>query len=373
VVNGVPFVAGGPGVFPGGENNIPNPLDAPWQPMPAYVTGGTQDLLQDFLYGNPGAFVRLDGLTPGVEYETRFYNRNWDTQHPFNRTQNVGADINGDTVADDSFTFNADNPVMFIGGPDNTNPTILSYRFTAGAPSVRFSFNQNNPDASFHLYALTNEVATPPPPADTRVPIPTLYSTGVDNNHVPLADGAVDSHYVLTSSADPNYPGPSSFVVPNAWPISPAGPWMGNTATSRWIAPRTEQRNDIDPTQGNFEGPYVTATAFDLTGFVPGTAEIEMHVWSDNQLDNVLLNGTPLGLTAPSHNGPGGQYYIITGPFAPGANSLEFRWQNFPATTNPAGLRVDLVGRAAIVPEPSTLGIAAFAVLGLLAARRRWR
>lgn len=369
-VNGVQFRLGGSGAFPGGQNNIPNALDAGGS-LPGYVTGGARDLLSDFLYGNFNTVVRLDGLVVGQEYETRFYHRNWDAGAPFDRTQNVSVDFDGTPGADDTLSFNPDNPVAYVGGSDNVVPTILAYRFTAGAPSVQYSFDiANGNSASYHLYALTNEGPTV---GSSRVKIPTLYNTGVDDAGVPLVDGAVDPHYFTTSSADGAYPGPDSFVINQAWPIAPAGPWLANTATSRWIAPRAEQDQTVNPAFGNQPGTYTTLTSFDLTGFVPETAQLEIQMWADNQVNDVILNGTPLGLTAPSFDPASGRYYVVNGPFVPGVNILEFVWTNLPPNLNPAGLRVELSGTAERVPEPSTYVLAGMGLFGLIAARRRRR
>lgn len=367
VVNGVQFSFGGSGAFPGGQNNIPNYLDNGGS-IPGYVTGGSRDLLSDFLYGNPNAVIRLDGLTVGQEYETRFYHRNWNGSAPFDRSQAVGVDFDGVPGVDDTFAFNPDDPVSHVGGADSGVPTILAYRFTAGAPSVQYTFDlANGNNASYHLYALTNEGPT------DRVPIPTLYNTGVDDTGVPLPDGAIDSHYFTTASADGAYPGPDTFVINEGWPISPAGPWLTNSASSRWIAPRAEQNQQIDPNYGNQPGSYTTVTTFDLTGFVAATAEIGIQMWADNAVDDVILNGTSLGLTAPSFDPASGRYYAVNGPFVDGVNVLEFVWSNAPPGINPAGLRVELRGTAELVPEPSTFALAGMAIAALLVVRRRRR
>ena len=46
-----------------------------------------------------------------------------------------------------------------------------------------------------------------------KIPIPTLFNTGVDNNKMPLVDGETDPHYVLSISADPMFTGPDAKVV----------------------------------------------------------------------------------------------------------------------------------------------------------------
>jgi hypothetical protein len=372
-VNGVQFVQGGPGFFPGGVNGQNAILPFNDTALPGYTSGGSRDLITDFVYNDPFGYVRLDGLTPGVEYETRFYHRNWDQGGlPFNRSQDVRVNYDGGATPDDTIVFNADDPVSHVGGADNAVPTILSYRFTAGVTNVQYDFRQIG-GGTYHLYAVTNQVVGGAPlPPDTRVPIPTIYNTGVDDFHVALPDGAVDPHYQMTLSSDPTYPGPDSYVVNTAWPIAPFGPWLANSPTSKWISARAEQDQTANPTFGNQPGVYVMATSFDMTGFLPDTAVIDMYVYSDNQVLDVVLNGAPLGLTAPSFSPGGGRYYQITGPFVDGLNTMDFIWENLPPNVNPAGFRVEMAGRAHPIPEPSSfvlvgLGLAMAAV----GARRR--
>ena len=64
-----------------------------------------------------------------------------------------------------------------------------------------------------------------------KIPIPTLFNTGVDNNKMPLLDGETDPHYVLSISADPQFSGPDTKVVfSDGFPI---GPWIYNDAVSK--------------------------------------------------------------------------------------------------------------------------------------------
>ncbi|MEX0641926.1 MAG: PEP-CTERM sorting domain-containing protein, partial [Pirellulales bacterium] len=163
-------------------------------------------------------------------------------------------------------------------------------------------------------------------------------------------------------------------VVNTGWPISPSngGPWVPNGNSSRWIAPRAEQNQAfVDPSFGNQPGLYTMETTFDLTGFIPASAEVEVHLWADNQVNDVVLNGVSLGLTAPSFDNAGGRFYVVNGPFVPSVNTLEFVWENLPPNLNPAGLRVELSGRALVIPEPSSFGIAGLCLALALVWRRR--
>jgi fibronectin-binding autotransporter adhesin len=114
---------------------------------------GIHTLLQDMIYngGNtPGgtATLTLTGLTPGTQYDTRLYYRQWGVS---DRTATITFD--GDSLAPAQITVNED-------GVNDAN--ILSYRFTADSNQVAISFAQNNNNQSWHVYGVTNEVVPEP-------------------------------------------------------------------------------------------------------------------------------------------------------------------------------------------------------------------
>lgn len=76
-------------------------------------------------------------------------------------------------------------------------------------------------------------------------PITTLFNTGVNAAGEPLGAEAVDPHYTLVESADPEYPGPQVYTLTAGFPV---GPWLAEGPASRWIAPRPQQGT------GNAEG-----------------------------------------------------------------------------------------------------------------------
>lgn len=82
---------------------------------------------------------------------------------------------------------------------------------------------------------------------------------GVSTTGTLLADGAVDPHYQLVSSADPSYPGPNAVVVNSG--VFPMPPWLANGGSSKWLAPRADQNGSHPP------GTYTYRTTFNLTGF----------------------------------------------------------------------------------------------------------
>lgn len=206
------------------------------------------------------------------------------------------------------------------------------------------------------------------------VPIPGLYNTGVDGAGLPLPRHVDDPHYDLVAGPLGGYPaGPvavdDTAVENGEFPI---GPWLPNTATSRWISPR------LDGAGNGEEGYFYFQTTFDLTGLDPNSAVITGLWSSDNIGHEILLNGVPTG------NPQAGSFPFLSpfevsvaqgDAFLPGINTLTFVVENLPSTFNPAGLRVEgMVAHANVIPEPSSILLAALG-FGAAAwtARRRFR
>ena len=72
------------------------------------------------------------------------------------------------------------------------------------------------------------------------------FGTGVAADGTLLVAPAVDPHYILAASADPNFPGPNAIVVSNVWPIA-SGVWLLNGPNSVWIAPQADQSGSSLP------------------------------------------------------------------------------------------------------------------------------
>lgn len=193
------------------------------------------------------------------------------------------------------------------------------------------------------------------------VAIPGLFNTGVDNSGTPLANNAasLDTHYVLT--ANPDGTGPSPRVQDETvFPI--VGPWVDNTATSKWISPRFDSA-------ASASGNYDFTLTFNLSGLEAGTAYISGQWATDNEGIALLINGVPTGLVNTTQFGSFTNFLITEG-FVSGLNTLTFRVNN--SAVGYAGLHVtNLQGFAQIaIPEPASAILGVFG-LGALAMRRR--
>lgn len=189
-------------------------------------------------------------------------------------------------------------------------------------------------------------------------PIPGIFGTGLDASGALLPDGAVDPHYVLSASADANYPGPDAVAITNVWPIQ-AGVWLPNGPYSRWIGASAAQRQDVDPAQGNAPGLYTYQTTFNLAGYDLTKVHLTGGVAADNGVVDVLINGVSTGFTVAGF----GALVPFTLPgtaLLPGANTLDIIVSNAetagadPFAPNPAGLRVDMKGYLDIRPAAPT-------------------
>ena len=175
------------------------------------------------------------------------------------------------------------------------------------------------------------------------VPIGDLFNTGVDGTGALLPLHSVDPHYTLTTSADPNWPGPNAYVGHPR-----PGAWVGNTAASQWISPRT------NVLARNTSGLYVYRKEFVL----PATFSSAVIVgrWATDNSAEIHLNGVPTGITKPSTGFLALTPFSITSGFVPGLNVLEFYVTAMPSSWGQdffTGLHVsDLAGRVHTCEDP---------------------
>lgn len=201
-------------------------------------------------------------------------------------------------------------------------------------------------------------------PVFADIGIQGLYNTGLDSSGHLLAQGAIDPHYTVTG---PGIPTTQALVANYVWPVG--GAWVGNTATSQWVAPQADAAQGNPPQPGDQScSPncnYIYQTVFWISA-LPGSQPTLSLKWSsDNNLLNVKVNGTD-NLTALT-TGTDGQTYAafhdvsVTGGFQLGANTLDFVVNNFGygtsgwSSNNPTGLQVQFVDANFTVPEPSAV------------------
>jgi hypothetical protein len=172
------------------------------------------------------------------------------------------------------------------------------------------------------------------PPGETQA-IPTLFSSGVGAKGAVLAPGALDPHYVLTASAYSTPPPPAILATITA--NHPA--WLANDASSVWIGPVSQGTTSVPP------GRYSFRTTFDLTGFNPATALVNLQVAVDNELTNVTFNGAVTSLRYSNFNAFSSGFPLTNG-FVAGTNTLDFIMSNITGSPSPGGLRVKASGTA---------------------------
>lgn len=174
--------------------------------------------------------------------------------------------------------------------------------------------------------------------------VPGVFNTGVGPDGVVLEDGVGDAFYAFTTNA--NDITVSVPVVHNStiFPIV-TGPWLANSATSKWIGP------DFN-TVASLAGNYAYVTAFDLAGFDPSTAVLLGGWATDNDGLDIRLNNVSTGLMNTAQFAVLTPFTVTSG-FVPGLNKLEFIVSN--AAAGYTALRVDglRVGAVRAVAAPA--------------------
>jgi hypothetical protein len=198
------------------------------------------------------------------------------------------------------------------------------------------------------------------------VPILTLFNTGVNAAGVPLADNSVDPHYTVSGP----FAGPNAYATTSAAGY-PVGPWIGDSATSAWLAPSMD-------TNGLFGGVFTYTTTFNLAGLSSLSALITGRWAADDGggLSNIILNGTPMGISNVNGFSSWTSFSLSSG-FKPGLNTLAFQVEN--SGGGPTGVRVEMTGSAnslaatpAGVPDNGpTAGLLGLGLLGVETLRRR--
>ena len=179
-----------------------------------------------------------------------------------------------------------------------------------------------------------------------------LYNTGVDNSGAAVAGNGADLHWTLNGGAA--YTGGTNGSFP-------LGPWVADSADSRWLTPTSNAADSFDPSANGY---YTYATTFSLTAGQAAGAAFTGRYAVDNQAANILLNGHSLGsggwFTYWSNFSAGSSDFVA------GTNTLQFVVENWAQNGgNPSGLDVqflssiegaelDVSGGTGAVPEPAT-------------------
>ncbi len=108
------------------------------------ATGDISRLLNNFYYNGDPATLTLSGLTSGVTYETRLYERQWGGD----RTQLFTVNGNG-------------TGTMIFDNDASSTPSFIPFRFTATGTSATITTDQIGA-GTYHWYGATNEVVAGP-------------------------------------------------------------------------------------------------------------------------------------------------------------------------------------------------------------------
>ena len=205
----------------------------------------------------------------------------------------------------------------------------------SGALSAEYSVIVSNSHG-----AQTSRVAKITP----LIPIAEIFNTGVDDAGRPLADGAQDSHYSIFVNPDGATSAAAVTANETIFPLA-SGPWLRNSATSRWIAPRQDSADAA-------AGEYVYRLTFSLDGLDPKNAFIAGQYAADDFIFEILLNGSHVGPFRPDWPETLSDFKISAG-FVQGKNNLDFKVTNLRRGCS--GLRIENLrgGRLLSAPQPS--------------------
>ena len=194
-------------------------------------------------------------------------------------------------------------------------------------------------------------------PTAASAQITGLFNTGVDNTGALLTPGSADSHYQVVENALAQ-----AFVVSNCcWAPTSTAQYIWQTAAG---------------TPGSVTRTFRTTFTLDA-GFNPLTAVITGRWSTDNQGQNIRLNGVASGMTSAGFSSF--TNFTLTTGFVAGLNTIEFVVADFG---QPASLAVEQLRGTAnptntppgtTVPEPSTVVLMAAGLFGVavVGARRK--
>ncbi len=276
--------------------------------------------------------LTLLGLTPGTEYQTRIYSRRLDSNP---RVATLSFDVQGDGTPEHTVTLDQNDPTQPpVGLSDRDQPYAIEYVFQAVTDRLTITVQQPAANRPWIFYGLTNEASQ----QTTRAAIETLFSTGLDDQGVPLSPGSLDPHWKAKATGAP-------LVV-----MAPHPAWLANDAASQWVG------FQADGTASVAAATFTLATEFDLSGYDPATAQVQLRIGADNTVQNVRLNGQPTGITFSGFASLSSTFSLESG-FRSGRNTLELDLVNAGTDPNPAGLRIQLQGTAMTQTDRTELAL----------------
>lgn len=202
-------------------------------------------------------------------------------------------------------------------------------------------------DTGSYLAKVTNafgNVSSNPVTITVMDGVANVFSTGVDNTGAALPDASEDPHYQLIINANGDNDIPAVVHNSNIFPIV-AGPWLADTAVSKWISPIPDSVSSGGLSHDGGEGPgtYVYRTTFNAAGFDPESIIISGRWSSDNLGLGIRVNDSATGITGDGNFGAYANFRIASdkASFISGVNTLDFVVQNGDAEAGYTGLRVD--------------------------------
>lgn len=232
----------------------------------------------------------------------------------------------------------------------------LIYFYLLGALSFTMTCKFSSTKTATMAVVAAVSLTTATLPAQAASP----YNTGLDASGNPIADGQLDSNWLVCYDSSINgCPNPASYsaaTVVNS-PL-PSG-WMPNTAISKWISV------SANPTVGTGVSGFSIKTTILGSDFVGGI--LSGRFSADDQISAIYLNGGFVNLLPVSTPNPSyGNWYSMPGiTLASGANEIEFTIDNVLGG-NYQGFRAEFNTTPTSVPTPALLpGLIGMAVAAL--------